>query len=215
LYLGSDLVAHVKILNTIGQVDRGAYTVFLRLAQIKQIYKHSMSDALSEHVGKTIIVADVQSRSTKFFVDDPPIENQSEAICFLRKSNRFRNSGVGPVYDLASKFVSKLGVSNDGRLYVAGSTTSKMALQLNGVPLRDFQKTILTSDPIASNRLTEVAVQSEDSLTRELLLRRGISSDRQVASYKNSLESGSSRLLDSLKASDSLLAHRNWESYYH
>jgi hypothetical protein len=226
LFLSSTLVAKVHILGTVARFDQGAYTVFIRRARISGILRHLMGPEQLRGVGDTILIADVQPTSTGFFVDDPPLEDGSSAVCFMRRSERFNQRlGGTPVYDMAVKFVSKVGISNDGHLYVAGSTTSKTAHQINGLSLGMFYKALSLTDPYPNARIsnplrvasnaTAMSQGGELAMLYELLARRGIASAGQIAAYTNAMNSSSLSFTDAMKANDHALAGRNMQWYFH
>ncbi len=210
LYLASTLVARVKSIATVASQNSGAFTYFIRAVRVTGIARHLLGPDQGVSVGQTILVEDRQPASTHFFLDDPPLIPGIDAVLFLSKATF--GSIKQPVYFPTMTRISKIGVSQDGYLYVAGNTTAKTALTLNGSPESKFLDVVLNGRSALTSPSSQI---SEIAVLTSLLKRSGVSTSRSIAQYAAAMSSGQQpKLLRLLKQHDLQMMHAQGRSYF-
>jgi len=213
LYLASTLVAKTKSLSVVGSENVGAFTYFIRAVRITGIARHLLGPDAGVSVGQTILVADRQPVSTHFFLDDPPLETGTSEILFLSRGTF--GSQKQPVYYPTMARISKVGVSREGRLYVAGNTTAKTALTLNGSPEASLLNVVLNGRQASGNVNNQMSQVTEMSVLTNLLRRNNISTTQAVAQYAATMSSGQApQIMDLLKSRDIQTMRSQGNAYF-
>lgn len=188
LYLTSSLAAQVQILGTPIIKSVPPYNVNIREARILQIYRHLLGPNADLTPGSIIYIVDRQPSSTGYFLDEPPMTSGMRAIVFLSPApNNIGFGNIRPLFEESFKLVSRWGIDGTGRMFVAGSTTSVNAQQINGMPLANLEAILLgqsvqNAAKTQSSALTAGSFNEQRVLT-ELLRARGISGPAALAKY--------------------------------
>lgn len=129
-----------------------------------------------------MLIADLERANGASFIGDPALVPTAQPIVFLRRTHRFdRITGpLRPVYEFTAPFISKMVVKSNFTVEIAGSTTSRMAQEING---RSLSQIFLR----LRNTYGTAASKGEGELLRAMLRRRGIQSPSEVRQYTNAM----------------------------
>ncbi len=189
MYLMSSLVARVEILPGSTYVREGPFRTAIRRARVLHIYRHLFGPDSLCKPGDVIQVVDQQPADTGVFLDDPPLDEGSNLIVFLtRMQGRGKLAAFGNLHVPVLPHVSKIGIDAAGRMYVAGSTNSRIAAELNAHSVAEFERHVLGNTvPLDVARLPAFQ-RSESSLLQALLRSRGVSQFSQISQYRAQMQ---------------------------
>lgn len=185
MYLASSMVARVHILPGTQYITAPPFKLALRKAQIEQLYRHELGPDASYRPGSLVTILDKQPARTGVFADDPPLDEGTDVVVFLRPI-----TGRGPLARFQGlhaptlPHISKIGVDPAGSMYVPGNPESEMAAQLGGQRNANFMTILL---PRAGRPANIRYKDDENSVLHELLRERGVSSPAALQNYAASL----------------------------
>ncbi len=194
MYLASSLVARVSILGGTTYYNQYPFRFAVRHARITQIYRHLIGPDSRHRIGDIVNIVDKQPMVTGVFLDDPPLDEGSNIIIFLTAVK-----GYGPLAAISGLHVptlphiSKVGVDRSGFMYVAGSTGSEMAAQINSRQVGSLQ-TILVPNA-AGGEMNAATAWNEADVIHRLLRDRGIASSTDLVTYQASMTSNPGKVI--------------------